>query len=174
MEPQKVFYIHNTTRDPATRSQRRGLCGPESSTKNLFIGGHLRVVRGRPSPVTESFVRANRIDLADKEAKGLVVVYTHNSKRVNLETMEPRLNAPPPPVHCEDVVVVESADDTSSLIPNDEISCADDAPLKILAEEAQTGGEPEEVPMPSEEPATNPEVSLQEERSNPFGKKRRR
>lgn len=82
-----TYQIHNTTRSPQTRTTRRSVPGPESSTKNLFIGGSLRIVRGRPAFVTETFLRRHLRELIDKESKGLVAV-TLGSKRLNLQTFE--------------------------------------------------------------------------------------
>jgi hypothetical protein len=135
-----TFYIHNTTRDVKTRPLRRLLHGPESSTKNIFISGVLRVVRGRPMPVKAGFIRTHRAELADKEAKGLIAVYTSNSQRVNLDTLEVLANSSPPPEpEAEDVV----AEDTPILV---------DAPV---AEEAPA---PVDAPVPSEEVQTSVEV----------------
>lgn len=62
--------------------------GPASSSKNLFIGGVLRVLRGRPAPVTETFVLRHRRELEEKESKGLLSVFTNKSQRVNLKTLQ--------------------------------------------------------------------------------------
>jgi len=93
----QVFYIHNTTRSPHTRDLRRAVNGPESSTKNLFIGGAIRVVRGRPHAATESFIRRHIIELLDKEKKGLIQVFSMNSQRVDISTLQVLPDAPPPP-----------------------------------------------------------------------------
>jgi hypothetical protein len=86
--PQDVFFIFNTTRSIHTGSVRRALLGPESSTKNLFLaGGLVRVVRGRPSPVTGDFLRKHIHEVQDKERKGLVRVYNARSQRVDLTTL---------------------------------------------------------------------------------------
>jgi hypothetical protein len=178
-ELQKTFYIHNTTRHPATRDLRRSLHGPESSTKNLFIGGILRLVRGRPVAVSEAFVRQHQAELADKEAKGLLAVYTHNSLRIDLSTLEVKKNARvevlPPPEEQEEEAPQEDASLEDTAVG---ASCPDDAPLKELAEEAQGTSELpafamafEGAPEPSDDPPTSPEVP---EGHAPSGRKRRR
>lgn len=89
------YYIENTTRSPHTRSLRKANHGPESSTKNLFIGGGaIRVVRGRPFPVTEKFLYSVLAEIADKEAKGLVRVLNANRKRIDIKTIVPVVNKP--------------------------------------------------------------------------------
>lgn len=82
------FLIHNTTRSPHTKEIRRQVSGPDSSTKNLYIGGGLiRVVRGRPWPVSESFVQTHRRELMDKESKGLLFVSNQQYQRLDLSTL---------------------------------------------------------------------------------------
>lgn len=143
------YYVHNTTRNPATRHLRRAVPGPESSTKNLFIGGVLRVVRGRPMPITEKFLRQHRKELADKEAKGLLAVYTHNSLRVNLETIEPVPNSPPPPAP-EPEDVSEAPE-----VLREETPTPVEVPLAELKEETK---EEDSEEIPYEEPSTSDEV----------------
>lgn len=120
MSSQATYYIHNTTRSPHTRQIRRAVLGPESSTKNLFIGGGLlRVVRGRPTPATEGVIRRVLAELVDKESKGLVAVYDSKSRRVDLRTLEPLKDAPPPPaeVDIEDEVVIHEEPVTAVDVP---------------------------------------------------------
>lgn len=90
------YFIHSTVRSPHTRDLRRQVAGPASSTKNLFIGGLIRVVRGRPAPITESFLRAHLAELLDKENKGLLEVRDYQSRRIDLRTLAPTGDAETP------------------------------------------------------------------------------
>jgi len=98
---QELYYIHNTTRDPKTRDKRRQLVGPERSTKNLHLGGGLlRVIRGRPSPVSKVVLTRLAKDLSDKYRKGLVRVTNQKGQEIDPASLavvkEAVKHAPPP------------------------------------------------------------------------------
>lgn len=142
-----TFYVHNTTRSPHTRELRRALVSPESSTKNLFLaGGLLRVVRGRPSPVTESFLRRHLRELIEKEKKGLLMVLDARSRRVNLDTLQPG-----EVVHVEETTTGEEKD----------VDVTEETREPVV-EERQTVPE-NPVPTPSEEPLEPPATLVVED-----------
>lgn len=135
----QTFYIHNTTRSPHTRDVRRSVPGPESSTKNIFIGGGLlRVVRGRPVPVAEAFLRRHVPELLAKEKKGLIAVYNAKTQRVDLSTLEVLPSAPPPPPVTDDAAGAATAHPPATPATNDEV------PAPVIAEP---------LPVPAEDPA---------------------
>lgn len=145
----QTFYIHNTTRSPHTRDLRRSLPGPESSTKNIFLsGGLLRVVRGRPSPVTEAFLRRNLREIVEKESKGLLMVYTSTSQRLDLRTLEPIPGSTPPPV-----LVDEEEPKTAPGVPKLVADLRTDAVTEVVTEAEPTvvtGPAVEEPPVVEE------------------------
>jgi len=98
---QELYYIHNTTRDPKTRDKRRQLVGPERSTKNLQLGGGLlRVLRGRPSPVSRVILTRLAKDLSDKYQKGLVRVTNQRGQEIDpasLAVVKEAVKYAPPP-----------------------------------------------------------------------------
>jgi len=172
----QTFYIHNTTRSPHTRDVRRSVPGPESSTKNIFIGGGiLRVVRGRPMPVAEAFLRRHVPELLAKEKKGLIAVYNAKTQRVDLSTLEALPNAPPPPPVTDDAegaVAAPPAPVTSDEVPppvvaepapvpaEDPAPPVEETPTDVLSEVQEVPSqEPppvEEAPVAPVAPATNP------------------
>lgn len=80
----QTFYIHNTSRDPKKRDQRRQAVGPDRSRLNIRIAGIIEVRRGRPLQVGEIVLRRHLKELIELERKGLVEVYDHRSQRVDL------------------------------------------------------------------------------------------
>ena len=105
---QELYYIHNTTREPKTREKRRSLVGPERSTKNLYLGGGLlRVLRGRPSPVSKTILNRLAKDLSDKYQKGLVRVTNQSGQELDpaslLVVKDTVKRAPPPAPKVEHV-----------------------------------------------------------------------
>jgi hypothetical protein len=68
-----------------------------NSTKNLFIGGSIRVVRGQPVEVSENFLRRNYAQLLDLESKGLVEITNNSRRRVLMSDFAPAVVAAAPP-----------------------------------------------------------------------------
>lgn len=143
---QQTYYIHNTTRSIHTNATRRALPSPECSTKNLFLaGGLIRLVRGRPFPVTETFLRNHLAEVQDKERKGLIRVYDSQNRRVEIPTL--RVLSVQEPV----VKEAEQEAETIQVIPEPE-------PIGIEAISSSTVEAPFEIPY-VEEPAPQEEVS---------------
>ena len=157
-----TFYIHNTVRDVHTRHIRRSLPRSESP-KNLFIGSSIRVMCGRPVPVAGRFIQAYLQELRDKERKGLVAVYTADSRRVNLETLE--VNTQPTALP-----VVEDAFDPEATSPEEVVVPAEAIPEEIAIETPTELVEEVPEPPPAEALPTTPEVPVV---ANPFKKNRR-
>ena len=154
--PEPTYFIHSMSRSPHTRHIRRTLPSPQSSTKNLYIGGTIRVVRGRPYPVSASFLRAHISEVTDKQAKGLIKVLDNRSQLVDLKqfvpvaTSAPTPEAPSPPQEPEEVIVVaeDSPEPEEAEVP----------PVTI-----------EEAPnMPAQEAPTRPDIN------NPFFSRKKR
>lgn len=191
----QTFYIHNTARSPHTREVRRNVSGPESSTKNLFIGGGLlRVVRGRPMPVAEAFLRKHVAELLTKESKGLIAVYNAKTQRVDLSTLAAVPEAPPPDTADIDLVsdavstdgdtVSTAVEDAPVLAQQEDVLLEDYVAVTVAIEEDVLPQEEtsfEESPVAIEEDVPEEDSSLVEEApvasvpsSNPFfsGKKK--
>ena len=138
----EVFYLHNTSRSPHTRDVRRTLPSPESSTKNLYIGGTLRVVRGRPFPLRFALVMRHLKELIEKEKNGLVALFDGRSRRVPLASLSPTRTA-----EVVDTPPVETAvpvPDTDVVIDAPPVAI-ENSPLASEAPESQTTADRDEI-----------------------------
>jgi hypothetical protein len=94
---EQVFHIHSTVRDITTRTQRAANAGT-ARLKQYLGGGMLRLIRKRPTPVTESVVVKLRAELIAKSARGELKVTLPDGRLIDLETLKPLKGpAPAPP-----------------------------------------------------------------------------
>lgn len=88
MAKQVVYKIHNLCRAVETRPLRAAATAKRAPKKLLLGGGLVRVVRGRPMPVTESVVRKLQPELLEKEKLGWLKVTTEGGLRVDITTLK--------------------------------------------------------------------------------------
>lgn len=100
----KQYHIYNTSRDPRTRLKRYQAPSHRGMTQRVGIR---RVVRGRPTVVSEETLLANLELFKKKVTAGYIQVTTPDGRPVSLDTMEaaPKQPAPPKPSWVEDSVV---------------------------------------------------------------------
>src|SRR3972149_10133337 len=128
-----TYLIINTTRLPQTRTTRRVNAGPMNSVKNLFIGGSIRVVRGRPAERSENFIRNNIVQLTDFESKGLIEVTDVARRHVNLSRFVPPAPAPVvTPQEIPDLLPPSTEEDAQDIPP---LMVEDPQPMSIVEEE---------------------------------------
>jgi hypothetical protein len=95
----EVFHIHNLTRSVSTRLQR-AKAAQRPRFKQLLGGGIVRLVRGRPVPITKPMVERLLLELIQKEKEGILKVTTPDGRLVDLSTLKPledKKVAPPKP-----------------------------------------------------------------------------
>lgn len=84
----EVFHIHNLTRSVSTRLQR-AKAAQRPRFKQLLGGGIVRLVRGRPVPITKPMVERLLLELIQKEKEGILKVTTPDGRLVDLSTLKP-------------------------------------------------------------------------------------
>jgi len=171
----ETYYLHNTTRSPATAGQRRQLTADQRSRKNLTIGGGaVSIRRGRPSPVSEALVRRHAGEIAQLVSNGLLRVTDGRQREVDVSTMKVA-NRPIPSAELRPEVSAAAAPPPASPPPTP-IPPTQAAPVVA---EPEPEPEPEVVATeeaPVEEPAPEEEESKEETlgESMPTSKKKRR
>lgn len=89
-----AYKIHNLSRAIETRHLRAAATARRAPMKLLLGGGLVRVVRGRPTTVTESMIRRLHRELIEKEKNGWLKVTLPSGRRVDLNTLEPLEDTP--------------------------------------------------------------------------------
>ncbi len=82
------YQIHNTSKSVLTRVLRAAAPG-NPKTSLLLAGGSIRVLRGRPFPVTESKLKLMVAELEAKEQRGFAMVTDLAGNRISLRTLKP-------------------------------------------------------------------------------------
>jgi len=92
---EEFYKIHNTVRATRTRSVRQA--APQHARLKQFVGGELRVMRGRPITVTQATLEAHLAELKEKAGQGLLEVQTMDGRLVDLTDMSTTTPSAAPP-----------------------------------------------------------------------------
>jgi hypothetical protein len=136
-KPVVVYHVHNLTRDVSTRVQR-AQAPTRPRFKQYLGGGLLRLVRKRPTPITEDLLKRLLPEVVQKEKEGILKVTTPAGVRIDLSTLKPAEEPPaepPKPQPPQDSVENDKTfpEGVGNVVPQVEGGVPQDAELEVPA-----------------------------------------
>lgn len=154
-KPVVVYHVHSLVRDVSTRTARAA--APQRPRFKQYLGGGmLRLVRKRPTVVTEDLLKKLLNELREKEAQGILKVTTPDGVLIDLSTLKPAEEPaaePPKPHPPQDSVENDKTFEhgVGNVVPQVDGGVPRDAELEVPAAMRQIPDGEVEVEVSSEE-----------------------
>ena len=157
-KPPKLYRIYSLVRDVSTRVERAK--SPDRHRFKMILGGGMvRLVRKRPTTVTEEALLRMRSELIEKERRGMLKVTDMVGRRLNLESLEliddrpAEPKAPHPPLDSAARDTAYPVGEAKAMFPQGLPETADVEPPKVIQPELPEGkdAKPEEAEAETED-----------------------